>query len=125
MDIERPLIWVGDSRKVLCSFPNDVKDEIGYALHLAQSGKTHPNAKHFRIAGESGVFEIVSDFDTNTYRAVYAVKIDDDIYVLDAFQKKSKKGIKTPKQDAERIKQRLATAKMYSKQRLVTYEQEF
>lgn len=84
---------------------------------LAQSGKTHPNAKHFKIAGESGVYEIVSDFDTDTYRAIYAVKIDDQVYVLDAFQKKAKKGIQTPKLDVERIKQRLTAAKRYNKER--------
>lgn len=119
MDVVKPLIWVGDSKKKLCSFPDEVKDEMGYALHLAQSGKTHPNAKHFKIAGESGVYEIVSDFDTDTYRAVYAVKIDDHVYVLDAFQKKAKKGIKTPKLDVERIKQRLTAAKRYNKERWV------
>ena len=114
---ERELIWVGDARKVLCSFPDDVKDEIGYALYLAQLGDTHPHAKPFKISSESGVFEIVSNFDTNTYRAVYAVKIDDCIYVLDVFQKKSKKGIKTPQIDVGRIKRRLAAAKLHSKER--------
>lgn len=116
MDVKRSLIWVGDSKKVLISFPDEVKDEMGYALHLAQSGATHPNAKAFKIKNESGVFEIVSNFDTNTFRADYAVKIGDSVYVLDAFQKKSKKGIKTPQQDVERIKQRLVAAKKHSKE---------
>lgn len=119
MDVVKPLIWVGDSKKKLCGFPDEVKDEMGYALHLAQSGKAHPNAKHFKIEGESGVYEIVSDFDTDTYRAVYAVKIDDQVYVLDAFQKKSKKGIKTPQLDIDRIKKRLLAVKRHSQERWV------
>ena len=116
MDVKKDLIWVGDSRKELCKFPDQVKDEMGYALHLAQCDKTHPNAKPFKIKGESGIYEIVSNFDTNTYRAVYAVKIDERIYVLDSFQKKSKTGIKTPQYDVDRIKNRLKTAKEISKQ---------
>lgn len=117
MDAEKSLIWLGDSKKALRSFPDEVKDEMGYALHLAQSGKKHLNVKPFKIPSEFGVYEMISNFDTNTYRAVYAVKIDDCIYVLDAFQKKSKKGIKTPKSEVDRIKQRLAAAKQYSKER--------
>ena len=71
MALEKRIIWVGDSKKMLCGFPDDVKDEMGYALHLAQKGVTHRNAKTFKIKGESGVYEIVSDFDKDTFRAIY------------------------------------------------------
>jgi phage-related protein len=111
----KDLIWVGDSRKNLCEFPDEVKDEMGYALHLAQNGFTHPNAKLFKIKDDSGIYEIVSNFNTDTFRAIYTVKIDDKIYVLHAFKKKSKSGIKTPKPEVDLIKKRLGDAKILSK----------
>lgn len=112
--MEKEIIWIGSSKKDLIEFPNEVKDEMGYGLHLAQSGSKHPNAKPFKIKGESGIFEIVSDFNTDTYRAVYVVNIDERLYVLHAFKKKSKKGIKTPQPDVDLIKSRLAYAKEYA-----------
>lgn len=65
---------------------------------------------------ESGVFEVVSDHATNAYRAVYAVKIGEFIYLLHAFQKKSKRGIATPKYEVELIRRRLMRAKEFAKQ---------
>lgn len=106
----REVIWVGSSLKDLKELPLEVKDEIGFALHQVQEGKTPFNVKPFKGFG-SGVMEIVSDFDTNTYRAVYAVKIGNEIYILHTFQKKSKSGIKTPLRDIELIEQRLKMAK--------------
>jgi phage-related protein len=82
---------------------------------LAQEGKTHPNAKQFKLRGEAGIYEIVSNFNTDTFRAVYAVKIDDKLYVLHAFKKKSTSGIKTPKPETDLIKTRLRDAKILSK----------
>jgi len=107
----KELVWVGSSKKDLKGFPEEVQDEMGYALHVAQMGGKHISAKPLK--GINGVMEIVSDFNTDTYRAVYAVKIKDAIYVLHAFQKKSKSGISTPKQDIDLIKQRLATAEAF------------
>lgn len=112
---EKEIIWVGDSKKHLCGFPEDVKDEMGYALQLAQEGDKHPNAKLFKLHGESGIYEIVSNFNTDTFRAVYAIKIDERLYILHAFKKKSKSGIKTPQPDIDLINKRLNMAKSISK----------
>lgn len=110
------IVWLGSSRKELKSFPDEVCEEIGFALYTAQHGGKHISAKPLKGIG-SGVMEIVSDFDTDTYRAVYTVNIGDVIYVLHTFQKKSKSGIATPKQDIELIKQRLKAALEHAKGR--------
>lgn len=94
-----PLFWIGSSRKDLRAFPDDVKDVIGFALDQAQLGKKHVSAKPLKGFGGAGVLEIVEDHDTNTYRSVYTVKFKGAVYLLDAFQKKSKKGAETPQQD--------------------------
>lgn len=88
---------------------------IGFALDRAQRGLTHHSAKPLR--GFSGVFEIVSDYDRDTYRAVYAVKLGDEIYVLHYFQKKSTRGIKTPKQEIDLIRRRLKIAEDLAKEK--------
>lgn len=105
----RPLVWMGDSRKNIRAFPQEVRVAVGYALQLVQAGETPLDAKPFKGVG-SGVYEIVKRYDTDTYRAVYVVKIGEKIYVLHAFQKKSKKGIKTPQTDVDLIKQRYKNA---------------
>jgi phage-related protein len=102
----KPIDWLGDSLRVLRSFPKEVQDEIGYGLFLVQSGLTPKDAKPLTGIA-SGVFEIVTRFDGETYRTVYVVKIADKVYVLHVFQKKSKWGIKTPKQDIDLIVSRL------------------
>ncbi len=111
----RNVRWVGDSREQLQRFPNQVRKDIGHLLYLVQTGQTPPSAKPMRGI-ESGVFEIVRDYATNTYRAVYTVKIGRSLYVLHAFQKKSKRGIATPKRDIDLIKRRLRRAKELAKQ---------
>lgn len=111
---QKEIIWIGSSKKDLIEFPSEVQDEMGYGLDLAQQGSKHPNAKPFKIKGESGVFEIVSDFNTDTFRAVYAINIDERLYVLHSFKKKSKTGIKTPQPDIDLIKRRLSKAKEYA-----------
>ena len=111
----RNVQWVGDSREQLQRFPNQVRKDIGHLLYLVQTGQTPPSAKPMRDI-ESGVFEIVSDYVTNTYRAVYTVKIGRSLYVLHAFQKKSKRGIATPKRDIDLIKIRLRRAKELAEQ---------
>lgn len=108
-DDERPLEWMGDSRKRLIAMPIEVKKAIGHELHLAQNGEHPPHAKPFKGVG-SGVFEIAKPFDTNTYRAVYAVQIGKRMYVLHAFQKKSKRGIATTQSDIDLIKSRYKEA---------------
>src|SRR5712692_6233980 len=90
---EKPLFWLGSSMHDLLAFPEAVKDEIGTALSVAQFGGKHPNAKPWKGEG-AGVFEVVEDHRTDTYRAVYTVKFENVVYVLHAFQKKSPSGLK-------------------------------
>jgi phage-related protein len=105
----RPLVWMGDSRKNIREFPEEVQKSVGYALQLVQAGETPLSAKPFKGVGSS-VYEIVKRYDTDTYRAVYAVKIGEKVYVLHAFQKKSKQGIKTSQTDVDLIKKRYKEA---------------
>ncbi|MBD0372998.1 MAG: type II toxin-antitoxin system RelE/ParE family toxin [Pyrinomonadaceae bacterium] len=106
----KPLIWVGSSLKDLRAFPEAVKDEMGHALFEAQCGLKPLSAKPLKGFSSASVLEIISDYQTDTYRAVYTVKFGDRIYVLHAFQKKSKKGIATPQAEVELIKGRLKLA---------------
>jgi len=94
--------------------PSEVVDVFGYALHLAQSGKRHQQAKTLRGFGGAGVVEIVEDHAGNTYRAVYTIRFADRVYVLHCFQKKSKRGIQTPKADIELIGDRLKAAQLHA-----------
>lgn len=105
----KPLFWLPGTKKALLSFPELVIDDIGYALHEAQTGTKSVDAKPLKGLG-SGVLEIVENHNTDTYRAVYTVKFEKAVYVLHCFQKKSKSGIATPKQDIELIQQRLKVA---------------
>ena len=106
---EKPLDWVGSSKKDYLAFPEPVKDEMGNALGLAQFGGKHPSAEPWKGQG-SGVFEVVEDYDGDTYRAVYTVRFKEIVYVLHAFQKKSPKGVKTAQTDIDLVEQRLKTA---------------
>lgn len=113
---ERPVEWVGSSKKDYMSFPDQVRRDMGFALGVAQLGGKHPSAKPW--AGEgSGVLELVEDHDGDTYRAVYTVKFKEAIYVLHAFKKKSPKGIKTAKVDVELVASRLKLAQQDYKDR--------
>ena len=105
----KSVIWVGDSLKQVKSFPEFVRRDIGSSLYDVQQGDKPDNAKPFKGFG-TGVFEIATRFDSDTYRTVYAVQIGADIYVLHAFQKKSPKGIKTAKKDLDLIKSRYKQA---------------
>src|SRR5580700_6005251 len=114
-DIElKSLTWIGSSLDDLKELPMTVQRDIGFSLHQVQEGKMPNNAKPLKGI-ESGVLEIISDYHKNTYRAVYAIKLGDDIYVLHVFQKKSKHGIETPKKEIDLIKSRLALAKKDAK----------
>ena len=95
--------------------PDDVQDTFGYALHQAQSGKNHEQAKPLKGFGSAGVLEVVEDSGGSTFRAVYTVKFGDAIYVLHCFQKKSTQGISTPKPDVDVIRERLKAAEMHAK----------
>lgn len=106
---EKPLDWVGSSKKDFLDFPEAVKDDMGNALGLAQFGGKHPSAKPWKGQGP-GVFELVEDHDGNTYRAVYTVRFKEAVYVLHAFQKKSPRGIKTAQLDIDLVERRLKIA---------------
>ena len=108
----RPLEWVGSSKADLKAFPDEVQDHIGFALYQAQIGLKHRDAKPLTGLG-SGVLEVVSDFDKSTFRAVYTVRFRDAVYVLHAFQKKSKRGIATPKAEIDLVKRRLRAAEQH------------
>lgn len=107
---QKPTVWIGSSRDDLRSFPDEVRRVMGFAINDAQNGDEHPRAKALRGFGGRTVLEVVDDEDGDTYRAVYTVRFAGVIYVLHAFQKKSKKGIQTPKRDIEVIKARLKVA---------------
>jgi phage-related protein len=106
----KPVVWIGSTRADVASFPEDVKEAIGYALYIAQQGGKHPDSKPLRGFGSAGVLEIVENYSGDTYRAVYTVRMAGRVYALHAFQKKSKKGIKTPRSENELIKLRLKRA---------------
>jgi phage-related protein len=106
----KPLKWVGSAKRDLDSMPEDVQDVFGYAVDLAQAGGRHPDAKALSGFGSAGVLEVVEDFRGDTFRAIYTVKFSGWVYVLHCFQKKSKSGIKTPKEDLDLIKARLNAA---------------
>ena len=110
----KSVIWMGDSLKQVKSFPSEVRRDIGSSLYDAQLGDKPNNAKPFKGVG-TGIFEIVSRFDSDTYRTVYAVQISNCIYVLHAFMKKSPKGIKTAQKDVDLIKKRYKAATLRSK----------
>jgi phage-related protein len=106
----RPLVWMGNAKRNLQSFPKGAQKLIGDELQLIQFGGMPRDAKPFKGIG-SGVFEIALRFEGDAYRTVLAVQLGERIYVLHAFQKKSKKGIATPKPDIDLIKQRYKEAK--------------
>lgn len=106
---EKPLHWVGSSKRDFLEFPHGVKDDMGNALGIAQFGGTAPTAKPWKGLGP-GVLEIVESHDGNAYRAVYTVRFDKAVYVLHAFQKKSPSGTRTAKRDVELVAQRVKMA---------------
>jgi phage-related protein len=111
----KPIFWVASSKKDLRALPRSVQDVFGYALHLAQTGRKHDQAKPLKGFGSAGVLEVVEDFRSDTYRAVYTVKFGDAVYVLHCFQKKSSHGIGTPKPDIDLIRERLKAAEAHAK----------
>jgi phage-related protein len=106
----KPLFWVGASKEDLLEFPREVRRAMGRALMVAQQGSKDLHAKPLRGFGGAGVLEIADDHDGDTYRAIYTVRFADAVYVLHAFQKKSRRGIATPKQELDVIRRRLRAA---------------
>ena len=107
----KPVRWIGSSKDDLSAFPEDVKRRVGGALWEAQVGLKASFAKPLKGFGSAGVLEVVEDSDGGTYRAVYTVRFARAVYVLHAFQKKSRRGIATPKSEIDLITLRLARAK--------------
>ena len=114
MPVLRPLVWMGNSRKCLQTFPTGARKLIGDELQLIQLGGMPKDAKPFKGVG-SGALEIAIQYDTGAYRTVVAVQLGKKIYVLHAFQKKSRKGIATPQHDIDLIRQRYMAAKELAK----------
>lgn len=106
---EKPLHWVGSSKRDFLGFPEQVKDDMGNAIGIAQFGGTAPTAKPWKGRGP-GVREVVESHEGNAYRAVYTVRFREAVYVLHAFQKKSPSGVRTAKRDVELVAQRLGVA---------------
>lgn len=107
----KPLRWVGGSKEDLSEFPAEVRRRVGGALWEAQIGRKAPYAKPLKGFGGASVLEIVDDFDGDTFRAVYTVRFARAVYVLHAFQKKSKRGASTPKAELDLIDGRLRRAR--------------
>ena len=105
----RRLFWLGDTHSAIREFPPDVRQKLGFALYLAQTGRRHETAKLLHGFKEH-VWQVRADGVEGTYRAVYLARFRDEIYVLSVFQKKSKSGVATPQAEIERIRQRLKTA---------------
>ena len=110
----RPVVWMGNAKRNLRAFPEEAQKLIGDELQLLQFGGMPADAKPFKGVG-SGVFEIALRYEKNAYRTVVAVQLGKKLYVLHAFQKKSKRGIETPKQDVDLILQRYKEAKELAK----------
>ena len=113
----KPLTWVGSSKRDYIRFPDQVQDDMGYALFVAQMGERPKSAKPLKGFKGAGVLEIVEDYDGDTFRAVYTVRFAQRLYVLHAFQKKSKRGIETPKSEIRLVEQRLRAAEEDYRQR--------
>lgn len=105
------LEWIGTSKNDLKDFPEEVQGAMGYALHLAQCGEKHGHAKPLSGIGSAKVLEIKENDISGTYRTVYTVEMGDYVFVLHAFQKKSKSGIATPKTELDKINRRLKDAR--------------
>jgi len=107
----KPLYWIASSLKDLKAMPVPLQKAFGTALRSVQLGGTPQTAKPLKGFGGAGVLELVEDYDRGTYRAVYTVNLPGVVYVLHVFQKKSKRGIATPRHDIEVIRSRYRLAR--------------
>jgi phage-related protein len=105
----KPLLWVASSRKDYAAFPPKVQEAFGFELFLAQTGQHPPSAKVMKGLG-TGVLELAGQFDGNAYRSAYTIRFDTAVYVLHCFEKKSRRGIKTPLHEIDLIKRRIREA---------------
>ena len=112
----KQLVWIGGSKKDLIALPTYVRKFFGHALDFAQRGDRHDAAKVLKGFGGAGVLEVVEDNLGGTYRAVYTVKFEEAVFVLHCFQKKSKRGIATPREDMVIIRARLKVAEALAKE---------
>ena len=112
----KPVVWIASSREDLRRFPRPVQKRMGDALFAAQVSEKHEHAKPLKGFGGATVLEIVERYDTDAYRAVYTVALSEGVYVLHAFQKKSKEGRSTPQHDIAIIQQRLQVARETNEQ---------
>jgi len=112
----KPLYWVGSSKKDLMGLPETVVNVFGYALYLAQIGGKHDQAKPLKGFGSAGVLEIIEDWEGNAYRAVYTVRLAGCVFVLHVFQKKSKRGVATPKRELDLIRERWKVAEQMARE---------
>lgn len=112
----KELGWVSSSKKDLMDFPLDIRKEMGHALYVAQQGGKYKDAKPLKGFGGASVLEVVQNDGNGTYRTMYTVQFEEVVYVLHAFQKKSKTGIKTTKQDMNLVEKRLAVAQQMHKE---------
>ena len=113
---EKPLAWLGSSKKDLMALPVGVRKFFGHVLDFAQRGEKHDAAKVLKGFGSAGVLEIVENDQGSAYRAAYTVKFEGIVLVLHVFQKKSKSGIATPKPDIDIIRERLKVAEIFSRE---------
>ncbi len=119
----KDLIWVASSRRDMKNMPRTVRREFGVALFAVQCGVTPPDAKPLKGFGGAGVLELIEDDRGGAYRAVYTVRYASAVYVLHVFQKKSKRGVATPRQEIEKAAERLKRAEDIHKQRIKEKEQ--
>lgn len=106
----KPVVWVSSTRRDIQDLPAEVRRAFGNALDEAQQGKKHQDAKPLTGFGGASVLEVVDNYATDTYRAIYTVRFEEAIYVLHIFQKKSTQGRKTSRHDLELIRTRLQQA---------------
>lgn len=116
----KPVHFIGQCLKDLRKFPDEVRSEVGFALFLAQTGEKAIHAMPLVGFGSAKVLEVIIEHGTDAYRAVYTVKFPEAVYGLHAFQKKSKKGIATPKAEMNLVKDRLKLAEQHYKTNYMT-----
>ncbi len=109
----KPVVWIVHCKSDFLEFPDDVKAVVGYALYVAQRGGKHPDAKPLHGFGGAGILEVVTDHRGDTFRTIYTVRLAGRVYVLHAFQKKSKSGVKTPMPEIDLLKARLKRAETW------------
>lgn len=106
----RPISWIKAARKDFSKFPVKARQRMLTALEIAAAGQKADIAKRMKGLG-AGVIEIALRYQTNAYRMIYALQLDQDIWVIHAFQKKSRTGTRTPKREIDKIRERIKTLK--------------